>query len=132
MFDNEINQPGGQVRRQDPLPERLYGSEALAFLEDGRVTLGRLRAKLEDAPESLHGPLLTYFFFLTELAGAETRIAVAELSRQVRGGAARPHAATWDPLLDALGRDPIISPVTAETTLNELSEKLWREHMRQD
>ncbi len=111
---------------------RGCGREALAWLEDGRVTLGRFRAKLEDAPAAMHGQLLDYFSLLTELAGAETRMALAELSRRVRDGATRPRAADWQPLLDALWREHAADGVTDDTTLRELSEVLWREHTRQD
>lgn len=132
MINNELNTAGGDARRQPPPPERRYGREALAWLEDGQLTLGRFRTKLEDAPAPLHGPLLDYFSLLTELAGAETRTALAELSRRIRGGATRPRAADWQPLLDALGREHAADGVTDDTTLRELSEALWREHTRQD
>ena len=90
MIDDEPNTAGGDARRQPSLPESRRGREALAWLEDGQITLGRFRVKLEDAPVPLHGPLLDYFSLLTELAGAETRMALDDLSRRVRDGATRP------------------------------------------
>lgn len=132
MSNDEPNTAGGDVRRQPALPESRRGREALAWLEDGQVTLGRFRAKLQDAPAFLHGPLLDYFSLLTELAGPETRMALAGLSRRVRDGATRPRAADWQPMLDALGREHAADGVTDDTTLRELSEVLWREHTRRD
>lgn len=132
MINDEPNTAGGDARRQPSLPESRYRREALAWLEDGQVTLGRFRAKLQDAPAFLHGPLLDYFSLLTELAGPETRMALAGLSRRMRGGATRPRAADWQPMLDALGREHAADGVTDDTTLRELSEVLWREHTRQD
>ena len=132
MINNELNPAGGDARRQPSLPESRCGREALAWLEDGQVTLGRFRAKLEDAPAPLHGPLLDYFSLLTELAGAQTRMALDDLSRRVRGGATRPRAADWQPMLDALRREHAADGVTDDTTLRELSEVLWHEHTRQD
>ena len=132
MISNEPDRAGGAARRQSPPLENLCGREALARLEEGSITLGRFRAMLQDAPASMHESFVTYFAFLTEVAGAETRRALAELSRLVRSGAAKPRAEDWKPLLDALGREQTTDPVTDDTTLNELSEMLWREHTRQD
>lgn len=132
MISNEPNPTGGAARPQSLLPETLCGSEALAWLEEGRITQGRFGAKLEDAPASMHESFVNYFALLTEVAGAETRRALAELSRLVRSGAAKPGAADWKPLLDALGREPTGDGVTDDTTLRELSELLWRGHTRQD
>lgn len=120
MINDELDTAGGDAR------------EALAWLEDGQVTLGRFRAKLQDAPAFLHGPLLDYFSQLTELAGPETRMALAGLSRRMKGGATRPQAADWQPILNALGREHAADGVTDDTTLRELSEVLWRVHTRQD
>jgi hypothetical protein len=114
------------------LPESLCGCEALAWLEEGNITLGRFRTKLEDAQASMHGPLLDYFSLLAELAGPETRKALAGLSRRVRVDATQPRAADWQPMLDALGREHVGNGVTEDTTLRELSGVLWREHTRQD
>lgn len=132
MISNEPDTTGGAARGIPRPPRRPCGREALAWLEEGRITLGRFRAKLEHAPASMHGPLFDYFSLLTELASAETRAALAELSRRVRGGAPRPRAADWHPMLDALGREHTADGVTNDTTLRELSEVLWREHTRQD
>lgn len=132
MISNEPDRAGGAARRQPPPLENLCGREALARLEEGSITLGRFRAMLQDAPASMHESFVTYFASLTEVAGAETRRALAELSRLVRSGAAKPRAEDWKPLLDALGREQTADPVTDDTTLNELSEMLWREHTRQD
>ena len=132
MISNEPDRTGGDARRQPPPLENLCGREALARLEEGSITLGRFRAMLGDAPASMHESFVNYIALLTEVAGAETRRALAELSRLVRSGAAKPRAEDWKPLLDALGREQTADPVTDDTTLNELSEMLWREHTRQD
>jgi hypothetical protein len=61
MSSNEPNPTGGAARRQSLLPESLCGCEVHAWLEEGHITLGRFRSKLEDAQASMHGPLLDYF-----------------------------------------------------------------------
>lgn len=132
-MNNSKHDPAGEAANIQPLlPESLCTPEALAWLEDGRITLGMFRAKLDDAPPSMQESFVTYFAFLTETAGVETRSALGQLSRRVRGGATKPRAADWQPLLDALRREPVDAPVTDETTLIKLSERLWREHTRQD
>ena len=132
MIDNELNPAGGAAHRQPLLPESVCTGEALAWLEEGHITIGGFRAKLDGAPPSLHKSFVAYFAFLTETTGVETRSALGELSRRVRGGATKLRAADWRPLLDALRREPVDPPVMGDTTLIELSEMLWRAHTRQD